>query len=348
MKSKLLSIFTLLFLINLVSALNVELSVNPEFNEGDTLSFNFSIQSSINETISYMPAIYCPNFPIPTLFTDYINLTENLPYNGNYTFLLVNSLTESQECMAILEIEKYNIHKESKFRINTQPSFDVNIQLCEDQNCLKKSKTFIQDAKIYLDYESEVVNPYIEGILIYPNNSEKKLTLPTDISLSQIGVYSLVIKISKEEYKDNSKTIKFSVISDGAIISNIQDCNSNLICDENENYNTCPQECNSGVKDGYCDKVKDNICDPDCDSAEDIDCPTKKPALNETKEEVMEDNKTTNIANKTMPKEEIKKKSPYKMFLILLLLIMVIILILVIIKRRNKPENNQRDYYQGY
>ena len=37
-------------------------------------------------------------------------------------------------------------------------------------------------------------------------------------------------------------------------------CGDN-ICESNENYATCPQDCRSGVKDGYCDGVADGTCE---------------------------------------------------------------------------------------
>jgi|GEM_PF-2289079 len=44
------------------------------------------------------------------------------------------------------------------------------------------------------------------------------------------------------------------------------------VCDANENFNTCPRDCRSGVKDGFCDKVADGVCDPDCAAGQDADC----------------------------------------------------------------------------
>lgn len=49
-------------------------------------------------------------------------------------------------------------------------------------------------------------------------------------------------------------------------------CGDKICYPPKENYGNCPQDCASGLKDGYCDKVKDNICDPDCVNQEDIDC----------------------------------------------------------------------------
>ena len=51
-------------------------------------------------------------------------------------------------------------------------------------------------------------------------------------------------------------------------------CNGNNICEMNkgEYYKNCPEDCKSGSKDGYCDKVYDGKCDPDCKREEDPDC----------------------------------------------------------------------------
>ena len=51
-------------------------------------------------------------------------------------------------------------------------------------------------------------------------------------------------------------------------------CNHNQICEpgEGEDYIECPEDCPSGGKDDYCDKIEDGKCDPDCSKEQDIDC----------------------------------------------------------------------------
>jgi hypothetical protein len=51
-------------------------------------------------------------------------------------------------------------------------------------------------------------------------------------------------------------------------------CNKNSICEieKHENYLSCPEDCPSGSKDGYCDKILDGRCDADCLEEMDIDC----------------------------------------------------------------------------
>jgi len=48
------------------------------------------------------------------------------------------------------------------------------------------------------------------------------------------------------------------------------------VCGIPENYKSCTQDCPSGSRDGYCDRVKDGRCDPDCSVKEDPDCSEKE------------------------------------------------------------------------
>ena len=45
----------------------------------------------------------------------------------------------------------------------------------------------------------------------------------------------------------------------------------NNVCNVNENYYSCPNDCKSGEKDNFCDQVMDSVCDPDCEQ-NDPDC----------------------------------------------------------------------------
>jgi len=51
-------------------------------------------------------------------------------------------------------------------------------------------------------------------------------------------------------------------------------CNQNGLCEENEDYRLCPEDCPSGSSDAYCDQAGDGICDLDCmvTEARDPDC----------------------------------------------------------------------------
>ena len=49
-------------------------------------------------------------------------------------------------------------------------------------------------------------------------------------------------------------------------------CNEDSICNLQESWISCPQDCSSGSEDGWCDRVRDGTCDPDCAEGVDSDC----------------------------------------------------------------------------
>lgn len=51
-------------------------------------------------------------------------------------------------------------------------------------------------------------------------------------------------------------------------------CDFNFVCNysKGENYAACPQDCVSGGRDEYCDRLLDGVCDPDCTNTSDPDC----------------------------------------------------------------------------
>jgi hypothetical protein len=53
---------------------------------------------------------------------------------------------------------------------------------------------------------------------------------------------------------------------------NLNLCDNDNTCQENENVISCPKDCPSGGKDLYCDRIQDDICDPDCIKNNDPDC----------------------------------------------------------------------------
>ncbi len=56
-------------------------------------------------------------------------------------------------------------------------------------------------------------------------------------------------------------------------------CLEDGLCQDAENFASCPRDCPSGSGDGLCDRVDDNNCDPDCLSDSDMDCREFKSGL---------------------------------------------------------------------
>ena len=143
-------------------------------------------------------------------------------------------------------------------------------------------------------------------------------------------------------------------------------CNNDNICNNYETVLTCPKDCHSGSKDGWCDKVNDGICDTDCISG-DPDCKEVKPTtITESKEtipvycnhnsicEIYENDvncpsdckKKTTVENTTknikIPEskksitEEIKKGENKTLIITFVLLAILIIIIIAFLKIKTK------------
>ena len=81
----------------------------------------------------------------------------------------------------------------------------------------------------------------------------------------------------EEEYRFTQQIEdKWAGIPNGEILQIL--CGNNVCDDLYEDYRYCPEDCNSGTKDGYCDAAEDDICDPDCIKSvkkKDLDCQKK-------------------------------------------------------------------------
>jgi hypothetical protein len=121
--------------------------------------------------------------------------------------------------------------------------FELELKTCKDQSCLEKSKIFIQNTDIYLDYDSEVPEPTITATLTLPDQTTQQLTLPTSIKAEQIGTYELDITASKQDYKTITRKEQFGVIEKQADIPFVGVCSANGKCEGGENYQNCPQDC---------------------------------------------------------------------------------------------------------
>jgi hypothetical protein len=114
--------------------------------------------------------------------------------------------------------------------------------------------------------------PYYKWEFFINPNSEMTVSYRVKpLGIGTIEISPTVATTSIGEFLSNSLTIKVK-------------CNGNRICERNENYANCPEDCKSGLKDGYCDRVKDGACDPDCAQGLDPDCEittttTIKPVL---------------------------------------------------------------------
>ena len=264
----------------------VSLDVEDEFIENQMIEFNYIISSDENTNLEIIPNIICENAPQAMLEIIPVELNEqnDRSYSGTYTYIQVKDI-EPQTCTASVNVIDPSKLANKTFKISINPKLKIELYTYKDLDYTQKTKVFIKNEKIYINYKDATGNQNpstIKGTIFYPDGTIKSINdLPTSIDAQSIGSYSLEVNAAKDGYQTTSAFIEFAVIEkEIKIQKKIITCNNNLICDSGENHNNCPNDCPSGTRDNYCDKISDGICDPDCSEIEDVDCIITEPVPN--------------------------------------------------------------------
>ncbi len=238
-------VFFVFLTANVSASVTIDIEIDSQFTVGERISFNYTFVSDVDEEINYMANVNCPEAPQPLLEIKSTILEKNALFEEEYVYMgIVRENIESQNCSAIVAIiEPFETSENKSFEILTKSGFEFRVVLCEDQSCLEPSKVFVRNSDIFLDYSSDVDNPSITAALTFPDKTTQTLTLPTSIKAEQIGTHTLDITASKEGYKTMSVKEQFGVIEQEADIPSVSVCNANGICDNQENYQNCPQDC---------------------------------------------------------------------------------------------------------
>ena len=96
----------------------------------------------------------------------------------------------------------------------TLKGMSADIKFCKDNLCENKSKIFLKNENVYIDYDSDVLNQSITAVLIFPDKTTKQIILPTSIKADQIGTYNLEVSASKEGYRTIEKKEQFGAIEE--------------------------------------------------------------------------------------------------------------------------------------
>lgn len=207
-------IFILIFLFTLPqlwAVVEIKIYIEPEFSFGDTVSFNYTIESDASQSISYTSWIECSTAPIPMLEIKTATLLSGVPLYESKNYLYISKDIEPQECTAYVYISNPLNQTVSKdFIINTNHSFNFELKI------EKKVYTIGEDVNI--DYISNLESPLIKANLIYPDNSIQNINLPYSFKTDSIGNYYIEVNVSKEGYKAILVNEQFGVIEEDVVI----------------------------------------------------------------------------------------------------------------------------------
>jgi hypothetical protein len=249
MRILILAVLALLFIPALASAsIDIEIQMKDSFEIGEVMTFNYSIISDVNTKIAYVPYIICTDIPSAPVTEQTSELKANQIYKNEYSSSKIGDFVNTQACTAYIQILSPAQQTFTKnFLITANPSFSIELRTCKDPACINRSKVFIQEDSVYLDYSSSVANPSISATLAYPDGTSGQVSLPGSIKATQTGTYTLDVTASKQGYNSQSVKEQFGAIQGEADIQSASMCNSNGRCDSGENGQNCPQDCEKSV-----------------------------------------------------------------------------------------------------
>jgi len=279
---KLIYLILAIMLINLVNAeLTSDISIKDSFKLDEKVKFDYTVESTKEVMLSYFTIISCPEAPDKFIDQLTIRLEPGKKYSDTYSWLMIDETFERQVCTAILQIikpEKKIIKKQ--FLINVEPALEIPDMLCNQEECDKN--VFVRDESVFLDFDTGASDTESHVNVIFPDDYMQKVNLPAKVDLAQKGTYTLEVTATKTGHRDVTKMVELHVAEKPVIIELNETCNSDSICDKEENSKNCPQDCVSGTADGFCDQIRDNKCDPDCMFYQDIDCGQIKSIVSNT------------------------------------------------------------------
>ncbi len=229
--------------------LSITIYVEPELGINQNIEFSYTLESEIDMQIKYIPRIKCPNAPMALLEVKKADLKANQEYDNKYYSMKADLFIEPQECIASIRvIEPFEQTQEEKFNITTMPSMDIEILLCKDKQCSKKSQVYKTGERLFLDYKTEVWGIKSKANVAAPDASTQQVELPDSIILNQVGIYKITINSNADDYKDNIRHFEITVLENEINFNNQRICNADGKCIVPETIQNCPQDCPSGFE----------------------------------------------------------------------------------------------------
>jgi len=192
----------------------IKINVKDSFSVGEQIGFDYEIYSPNNAAIKYVANYECEDAPFPTEYVEEIELKTGKTIKKTYSKQVVEESFEPQACLAYVKIlEPVEKKLERDFRIEADPSFDIKLKLCnEDEPCFEHYKVFLKGEELYLGWESEVENFEFTAKLIDPNGYQEDIAVTRPYSLDKTGTYTILFDAQKIGYKDVSQKVEFAVI----------------------------------------------------------------------------------------------------------------------------------------
>jgi hypothetical protein len=219
----LVSCIIILFSLNFVSSISLDIDVNDNFYTGEKILFNYTLLSNVSKTVNYIVYVSCEEAPFPLLKIEEIKLNANIPFENEYVYMsTLYDNFNSQECFARLLVVdnstmNSNESKQKSFRINTKPKLDFDLLSCGDRECNDIKQIFLKGETAYLSYISNESSLSLNAILETPSGLSSIIEVPSSIKIKEIGTYTLKITANKEGFQTFNKTYYIGSIKEHVI-----------------------------------------------------------------------------------------------------------------------------------
>ncbi|MFH1172649.1 MAG: hypothetical protein ABIH55_01260 [Nanoarchaeota archaeon] len=248
-------VFVILFS-SLASAYEININVPSAVNEGEMISFSYTISSNIEETIKFYPLIDCfDSGPDDFLTEETITVNPDNSYTSTHSLVEVNyEWFDNGQCIASINI------------INpTQETFSESFQVKVADHIEAKTRTYNQDSrsdKVFLVGDIIIIqteasaNPDAKNELFdvrYTSTitSEQGFSQTFEgeahtMILTEPGSYEVWVTSTSPGFMEDRSPARFVAVSEHVVPDPVRViCNFDLICDSmrRETSSNCPSDC---------------------------------------------------------------------------------------------------------
>ena len=169
--------------------------------------------------------------------------------------LMVANIALAQEIKVVKEsVPEIGLNEVIEIKIHISNSYSMEKEFTIEE-ILPQDVMVIAPEEFFIKKNDALELKYYEWTTKISPNSIKTITYqirPLSLGEYSLGSTEVIDKSDLRSYSSNILTFNVK-------------CIPNNKCEVDENINTCPEDCQSGAKDGVCDYKADGICDKDCD-----------------------------------------------------------------------------------
>jgi len=248
-----MTVLVFLVFVSFASAAGIPLilSKNSEFfTEGDNIIVKAQVNNVLNYPVSgkLLVSLVNENEDIPQAIIPY---KFNLKRDENKQIIVYDDIIDKD-----LKDGRYSVNvdlvldgqrissKSIEFKLKDMDmEFNFALKTCGSEPCREEKNIFVIGDDVFLDYAADTTELEIQAYLTGPSENKEEVVLPHSFKAEKEGAYILDTIASKQGYRTVTKKEQFAVIEKKSVVITSQVCNANKICEDNENHQTCPQDC---------------------------------------------------------------------------------------------------------